>query len=170
MAVGRMLLLLIGLTALPLQAQAQIQHAAPADPTGQYDPLHPLPPPSPGSEEVLPAMPPEQTQGDITYVSGGIGGDEREALRKAAPNYNLHLLFAGEGGGEYLSSVKVTIVDQQGVIVLDAVSNGPYFMAKISPGRYKISADLGGGRSQARAVTVPPHGTLSTSFFWRAGS
>jgi hypothetical protein len=165
-----MLLLLIGLTALAVPAQAQIQRPAPTDPSGQYDALHPLPPPSPGSVDVLQAMPPVQTQGDINYVSGGIGGDEREALRKAAPNYNLHLLFAGEGGGEYLSSVKVTIVDQQGVVVLDAISNGPYFMAKISPGRYKVSAELGGGRSQTRVVTVPPHGTLSTSFFWRAAS
>ena len=169
MIIARILMVLIGLMALAASAEAQTQRA-PTDPTGQYDPLHPLPPPSEGSVDVLPAMPAVHTQGDISYVSGGIGGDQRQALREAAPNYNLHLLFAGGGSGEYLSSIKVTIVDQQGVIVLEAVSEGPYFMAKMSPGKYKVSADAGSAGAQTRVVTVPPRGAASTSFFWRSGS
>ena len=101
-------------------------------------------------------------------MSGGIGGAERQALRAAAPNYNLHLLFAGQGTGEYLSDVKVTITDASGVVVLDAVSEGPYFLARLAPGRYRVTADLGNGNAQTRAVTVPERGALSTSFFWHS--
>jgi hypothetical protein len=162
-------LYITGLMALALPAGAQQQPASPpgaADPSGQYAPLHPLAPPAPGSVDVLPDMPPVHTQADVTYVSGGIGGAERAALRAAAPQYNLHLLFAGQGNGEYLSSVKVTITDERGVVVLDAVSDGPYFMARLPAGRYRISADIGGS-AQTRAVSVPARGAASTSFFWR---
>ena len=175
MAITRTLLAAIALIALVAPAQAQMQRAAPApggaaDPSGQYAPLHPLAPTTPGSVDVLPDMPPVHTQADISYVSGGIGGAERAALRAAAPNYNLHLLFAGQGTGEYLSNVKVTIADQHGVVVLDAVSDGPYFMARIGPGRYRVTADDGDGNPQTRVVAVPERGAASASFFWRSAS
>jgi len=111
------------------------------------------------------AMPPVQTQGDVTYVSGGIGSDEQHALRSARPNFNLHLLFH-EPGGAYLAKIDVVITDDRGVKVLDAFSNGPYFMAKLQPGRYRISVDDGRGRPQVRQVTVPARGAASASFSW----
>jgi len=154
--------------AVVMAVPAYAQTAAPGpDPSGQYAPLHPVAPASPGSVAVLPDMPQAHTQGDITFVSGGISGEQRQAMREATHNYNLHLLFAIGGTGDYLSDVKVQLVDKQGVIVLDAVSDGPYFMARVPPGRYRITADLG-GRSQTRAVTVPARGTSSQSFFWQS--
>lgn len=171
MAMTRTLLAAIALIALVAPAQAQMQRSAPSggavDPSGQYAPLHPLAPTAPGSVDVLPDMPPVHTQADISYVSGGIGGAERAALRAAASSYNLHLLFAGQGSGEYLSSVKVTIANQSGVVVLDAVSDGPYFMARLPAGRYRVTADAGGGAAQTRVVAVPDRGSASASFFWR---
>jgi hypothetical protein len=38
-----------------------------------------------------------QTQGDVTYVSGGIADDWQQAMEAQKSQYNLHLLFAQEG-------------------------------------------------------------------------
>jgi len=152
---------LIAIVGLAFSAHAQ----TPSGSSVQYDPVHPVPPSAPGSVDVLPGMPPVQNQGGVTYVSGGIGVDERQALRSAEPNFNLHLLFAGPGG-EYLAKIEVVITDDRGVKVLDAFSNGPYFMAKLPPGRYRISVDDGTGRRQVRQISVPARGAASASFFW----
>ncbi|HOP41602.1 MAG TPA: hypothetical protein PLI53_11225, partial [Geobacteraceae bacterium] len=56
------------------------------------------------AEEVLKP----RTQGNITFVSGGIGRDEREALKKIEDDYNLRLLFAARDSREYLADIKVT--------------------------------------------------------------
>ena len=166
MTMVRSLLLLAALMALAAPVRAQ-ERLISADPSGQFTPLHPLSPPSPGSVDVLPAMPPMHDEAGVTYISGGIGGDQQQAMRAAAPNYNLHLLFAGQGSGEYLSNVRVTIAREQGTVLLNAVSDGPFFMAKLPSGRYRISADDGDGRPQTRSVIIPDRGALSTSFFWR---
>jgi len=158
------------LAAFVAPAHAQTASLSPDDTSGQYARLHPLAPPSPGSIEALPAMPAVQTQSSVAYISGGIGGDEQEAMRAAAQNYNLHLLFAEQGSGEYLSGIKVTITSQQGAVVLSAISDGPYFMARLPAGHYRISADAGDGRPQMRAVSVPAHGAFAASFYWHGAS
>ncbi|HUK06721.1 MAG TPA: carboxypeptidase-like regulatory domain-containing protein [Stellaceae bacterium] len=158
------------LAAFVAPAHAETASLSPNDTSGQYARLHPLAPPSPGSIEVLPAMPAVHTQSSVAYISGGIGGDEQEAMRAAARNYNLHLLFAEQGSGEYLSDIKVTITNPQGAVVLSTVSSGPYFMARLPAGHYRISADAGDGRPQMRVVTVPEHGALAASFYWHGAS
>ncbi|HUK11236.1 MAG TPA: hypothetical protein VLX09_25445 [Stellaceae bacterium] len=155
------LMSLLVIMGLAFSAHAQ----TPSGSTVQYDPVHPVPPSAPGSVDVLPGMPPVQNQGGVTYVSGGVGVDERQALRSAASDFNLHLLFAGPAGA-YLAKIEVIVTDDRGVKVLDAFSNGPYFMAKLQPGRYRVSVDDGTGRPQVRQVSVPARGAASASFFW----
>jgi len=62
-----------------------------------------------------------QTQGDVTFVSGGVGEDEHKALRAIQGQYNLHLTFAVKGSGEYASGVKVKIEDAKGHTFLDTI-------------------------------------------------
>jgi len=158
---------LMMLVALTTPAYALTQ-TSPANESGQYVALHPLPPTAPGDVNLLPGAPVVHTQANIAYISGGIGGGQRAAMRATAPNYNLHLLFAVEGSGAYLSDVKVTAANQQGDVVLDATSDGPYFMAKLPPGTYQITADDGTGGTQTREVKVPAHGAAPISFFWQS--
>lgn len=85
-----------------------------------------------------------QTQGEVTFVSGGVGIDEQNALQAMRDDYNLNLLFSVKETGEYLSDVKVHITDSSGNTVLETVSDGPMLFAKLKPGRYKITVDLNG--------------------------
>ncbi len=93
------------------------------------------------------------TQGDITFVSGGIGMDERQALDGVARDYNLKLVFAEKGSGAYMADVKLAIANAKGRTILESVSNGPWFLVKLMPGRYKITAEAM-GQSLAQHVRV----------------
>lgn len=106
-----------------------------------------------------------QTQGDVTFVSGGIGTDEQNEMHAVRADYNLNLLFSVKGTGEYVSDVKVMITDSSGNIVLDSVSDGPMLFALLKPGRYSISVDRD-GQVQHKKVTVGSKKRTSLSFSW----
>jgi hypothetical protein len=106
-----------------------------------------------------------RTAGDISYVSGGVGASEQEELAQVKSDYNLRLLFAVTGSGAFLAKVPVTIADQAGQVVLEAVSDGPYFYANLPAGTYRVSAE-NAGNAQTRSVTVPASGGVSESFYW----
>lgn len=105
-----------------------------------------------------------QSQGDVTFVSGGVGGDEQNALRAMQSDYNLNLLFSVQGTGEYLSDVQVTITDTKGNVFLETVADGPKLFANLKPGRYIVMANQD-GRVVRKTATVGNHRT-SLSFTW----
>lgn len=107
----------------------------------------------------------QQTQGEVTFVSGGVGGDEQNAMQALRADYNLHLLFSVAGTGEYVSDVKVSITDSGGNTLMESVSDGPMLFAKLKPGRYTVAVDRDG---QVVHKTVKIVGTkrASLSFTW----
>jgi hypothetical protein len=109
-------------------------------------------------------MPQIQQQGGVSFVSGGVGQDESQALRSAASEWPLSLRFTARSG-EFLADVHVTIEDAHGTSVLDATSRGPYMLVKVPPGRYSVHvshADI----SKTSAVTVSASGTARATFTW----
>lgn len=80
-----------------------------------------------------------KSYGGVHYISGGIGLDEREELEMMGRNYNLKLVFAVQQGN-YLSDIKVVVTGSGGNIVLEAISDGPWFYVQLPPGTYNVSA------------------------------
>jgi len=101
-----------------------------------------------------------QTQGEVTFVSGGVGFDERNEMQAIRADYNLHLLFSITGTGEYLSDVQVLIRDAKGNVYLEAVSDGPMLFARLSPGRYLVTADHDGQLIQKWATVGKQRASL----------
>ena len=110
------------------------------------------------------ALPKVQTQGEASFVSGGIGDDELAAMHEARRDYNLQLLFAAKGSGEYLSSVAVVVKNAHGDTVLDTVADGPLLYAKLPRGQYQVSARYQ-EQVQNRKVRLGG-GATSLSFYW----
>jgi hypothetical protein len=110
--------------------------------------------------------PTPRTEGGVKYVSGGVGVDEVQALRSIQHEYNLRLLFLVQGSGEFLADVKVKIQDAKGKTVLDTVSDGPRFLAKLAPGSYRIIAESE-GKQIIKSVRIPSKSSTSQSFFWK---
>jgi hypothetical protein len=95
--------------------------------------------------------------------SGGVGEDERQALPPDS-RYNLKVVAARRDGA-YLADVDLRVVDQRGAEVLATHMEGPWMLAELPPGRYRIVADYR-GTVQRRDVTVAPGGRSEVILQW----
>ncbi len=103
-----------------------------------------------------------RTQDGISYVSGGIGLDEREEMKAHRHGYNLFLTFA-EKSGSYLSDVQVVVKSLKGNKGFDTVSEGPFLYAALPPGKYRVSVEFK-GEKQSREVNL---GRAEEIFYWK---
>jgi hypothetical protein len=148
----------------------------------QYVPPPPAPPQYAPQQAVTPAMPPMQSQaqqqpstpalqaqqqGNITFVSGGAGDEDREALKQVESQYNLRLMFAARNG-DFLANVGVTLSDAHGKAMLDTIAEGPIFYAHVPPGRYRLTVS-NQGQSQSKDINVGA-GATRQDFYWAAAS
>jgi hypothetical protein len=108
-----------------------------------------------------------QTQGNVSFVSGGVGLDESTAFKQAAASYPLELMFvmASAPRDEYLSDVKVTVRDASRGVVLDTVAKGPFLLARLPSGNYQIEASYG-DVTKRQAVNVRSGGHQRATFVW----
>ena len=121
------------------------------------------------TEPVMPGpLPPERVNGNVIYLSGGIGQEEAAALRQNESNYPLALEFIrnGESGAEFLAGVSVTIKDAQGNVVLAAASEGPLLLAKLPDGKYKVIAVPENRAAKERDVVVAGREHEHIVFVW----
>ena len=105
-----------------------------------------------------------QTVGNVPYVSGGIGIASIDRLDSMSSQFNLKLVFALKSG-EYLSDVKVTITDAAGKAIVDTMSDGPWLLTKLPPGKYQIAASFA-GNTVKRTVAVGAARLNTVDFRW----
>lgn len=148
------------LLALPFLGQAAAQTMMPVDTYGaapyQSTPAHSLgtlrqndmsaPPSSATGYAAAPSsadsvLQPTQA-GDIIYVTGGIGDEERAALHDVAQEYNLRLMSASRDGA-FVGDTHIMLYNRRGDTLLDA-NAGPLFFAKLPPGSYVVEATHNG--------------------------
>jgi|GEM_PF-1562995 hypothetical protein len=106
-----------------------------------------------------------QTQGGVTFLSGGVEADERAGMKAFWPNYNLSLLFSETGSGKYLSGVKVRIENAKGKTILNIASAGPILFIKLNPDRYKVIVNQN-GQIIDKVANLMGHEQVSLSFSW----
>jgi opacity protein-like surface antigen len=116
-------------------------------------------------------LPPEQTQGDVTYLTGGIGSDESQAMSQAARNWPLTLEFAVKDGtsNAFAANVKVRIEDAKGQSVLEATAKGPFLLARLAPGRYTVHAEFEGS-TLTRKLTLKAGTPVREVLLWPQGA
>jgi hypothetical protein len=109
---------------------------------------------SAGNYAAVSQLPPEQKQGNVIYLSGGIGQDAAAAMRREESKFPLTLEFVkhAKPSAEYLSGVNVTIKDHQGTTVLTTVADGPFLLAKLPDGKYTVTADHEGQKKERNIV------------------
>jgi len=87
-----------------------------------------------------------QTDTDIQVRSGGVGADERAEMMAVRGDYNLRLAFASTKG-PYVAGVDVKLYQQRDGTYREVYSGGPtgpWFYARVAPGRYRVEATYGG--------------------------
>ena len=109
------------------------------------------------------STPQVQSNGSVDYVSGGIGKDEADALRRQSVDYPLTLEFASargttaSGDAAYVADVDVNIADAGGRQVLTTHSGGPLLLVRLPPGEYTVVAEWNGVRKEHH-VDIPQGG------------
>lgn len=114
------------------------------------------------------ALPPEHQMGAVAYRSGGVGQDEAQAMQAAASRYPLQLEFVARmnGGHEaYLAGVEVSIRDDDGRQVLQTTADGPFLLARLPAGHYKVTAKYE-DMPRERQLLIPAHGGQRVVFAW----
>jgi len=112
--------------------------------------------------------PEPQVQNGITYLTGGIGEDQAQAMRaESKKGYNLQLVFATEKSGQYQANVSVTITDAKGEKLIDLASVGPGFYAKLPAGHYKVVAE-NHGTQQHKSIAVTENNLTRYVLYWAA--
>ena len=96
---------------------------------------------APGSD-----LPAAHHEGAVTYILGGVGQQEADAMKHVAKYYPLELefLLKAKPKDEYLSDVKIRIKDAHNKMVLNVTADGPFLLAKMPAGKYTVSAEREG--------------------------
>lgn len=116
----------------------------------------------------LPAMAQEiaqQSSNGTPFVTGGVGSEERQALKELSPQYNVRLTFADRVTGEYRSGVALEVRDARGNVRMQTEDAGPLLYAQLPPGRYRVIASVD-GQHQQRSLTVGAGGSKAAAFYW----
>jgi hypothetical protein len=82
-------------------------------------------------------------QAELSWMSGGIGDEARDEMRKAAVAYSVHLVFS-DRQGSYLAGIPFTVSRLNGRELYSGVSAGPLLYLKLPPGSYQIAAKFDG--------------------------
>jgi hypothetical protein len=107
-------------------------------------------------------------QGNVSYVSGGIGDQSQSRMSSLARDFNLELTLA-DRQGDYLGGADVAVHDASGRSVLHTESQGPLFLARLTPGKYTVTVSEA-GHEQKRSVAVPQHGRAAIVFSMADGA
>ena len=105
------------------------------------------------------AMPQSFSYRGTPLLTGGVSEEERDQMRGAVGQYNVWLAFVEQDTGNYVTGVKVSVVDDKDNAVVDTVADGPWLFAQVPPGRYTVRTSDGQEQaitagSGARAMTV----------------
>lgn len=125
---------------------------------------------SPGAQEVGDAAKQNVTsspQEEVPWMSGGIGDEARDEMRKAAAAYSVHLVFS-DPQGSYLAAIPFTVSKLNGRELYSGVSAGPLLYLKLPPGTYQISAKFDGVWQSKRISAGSPGDPARVSFVGNA--
>jgi hypothetical protein len=113
------------------------------------------------------ALPLVQQQGAVSYVAGGVGQDESDAIKAAMPHYALNLTFAVHRGAkdEYGADAQVEIHNAAGTTVLSTPVAGPYLLVNLPAGRYSVQATAS-GHAQSKSVDIVAGQSRKAIFVW----
>ena len=103
-------------------------------------------------------------QNGITYLSGGSGQDESQAIQQVK-GYNLHITFSIGPDNKYLSGVDVVIQTAKGRALLSLSQVGPIVYVKLPTDSYLIIARQNGHEKRS-TVLLEGSSTGTVNLHW----
>jgi hypothetical protein len=109
-------------------------------------------------------LPDVRMRGDISYITGGVGDEETEAMKSERGDYNLHIMNS-DANGHFAGTRNILISDAKGNELLDADS-GPLFYANLPKGRYIVEASSN-SETKRKKVNITGNKPANVHFVWK---
>nr|WP_248794963.1 carboxypeptidase regulatory-like domain-containing protein [Pseudomonas sp. MWU13-2105] len=106
-----------------------------------------------------------QTQNGVSYLTGGIGEDETQALLHTS-GYNLHIVLSAGPKGEYVPDVDITIHKAGGESVLSLSQVGPLVYVKLPAGKYEVVSRRD-GHEERQGVVLDGEASQTVNLNWK---
>lgn len=113
-------------------------------------------------------IPDTQYSRGISYITGGVGEGETQAILTEAKQWPLVLELSQleNGRGVWIFGAKIQIMNSAKQIIFDAQADGPYMLINLSPGDYSILASYQ-GVEQKRSISLNKGSPQKLSIFWK---
>lgn len=113
-------------------------------------------------------IPDTQYSKGISYISGGVGEGESQAILAEAKQWPLLLELSQleNGRGVWIFGAKVKILNAQSQVIFDAQSDGPYMLINLSSGQYQIEASYQ-GVVQKKSLSFQGSTPQKLAIFWK---
>jgi len=121
------------------------------------------------SGESLAQLPPSKTQGDISFITGGIGSDESSAMFAAAKKWSLLIEMSeidGSGRGVWIAGTDIRVFNAKQQTIIEILCDGPLMLLNAPPGQYTVEASYQ-GKVLKRSVTLKEGELQKLTLFWR---
>lgn len=120
-----------------------------------------------GTGAALAALPPLKTQGEVQYVTGGVGKIEAQSFQEAQSKFPVALEFVRKASprDEFVANVEVRMLDAAGKNVLATRTDGPFLLARLPAGEYTVKATYD-GRTLEKTLQVTDHASARAVFVW----
>lgn len=109
-------------------------------------------------------MPHVQQQGEVQFVTGGVGDDERNAMEQMQKDFNLHIMSSNKDGA-FVDNRSLVVLDKHKKEVLNTQA-GPLFYATLPAGKYTVISTNKDGVEQKKTVTISKKSPARISFVW----
>ena len=104
----------------------------------------------------------------ISYITGGVGEGETQAILAEAKQWSLLLEMSQieNGRGVWISGAMINILNDKNQTIFNAQADGPYMLVNLEAGSYAIQASFNGVQ-QTRAVSIKAGAPQKISLFWK---
>ena len=120
------------------------------------------------SSMVFAQIPDTQYSQGISYISGGVGEGESEAILTESKQWPLLLELSQleNGRGVWIFGAKIKILNTMNQVIFDAQADGPYILINLTAGQYQIEASYQGS-IQKKSVLIQGSGLQKLAIFWK---
>lgn len=120
------------------------------------------------SSMVFAQIPDTQYSQGISYISGGVGEGESEAILTESKQWPLLLELSQleNGRGVWIFGAKIKVLNAKNQVIFDAQADGPYMLINLTAGQYQIEASYQGS-IQKKSVLIQGSGPQKLAIFWK---
>ena len=113
-------------------------------------------------------IPDTQYSQGISYISGGVGEEESQAILAEAKQWPilLELSQLENGRGVWIFGAKIKILNTNNQLTFDAQADGPYILINLPVGQYQIEATYQ-GVMQRKVINIQASAPQKLAIFWK---